>query len=157
MAKQLVPYLRKRADVIIALTHLGIYEGLNRGSKRLATQVRGIDLIVDGNTDTKLEAPLIIIDPDSTHQTLIVQAWHWGLVLGKIDLWIRDKSIVDFNMELIPINLKRIVKKPDGTAVAWTPTVYNNNWLKYIFQSGITDYRWNVSNQQPGVHCNPLL
>jgi len=114
VAKQLVPYLKKRADVIIALTHLGIYEGLNRGSKRLATRVRGIDLIVDGNTDTKLEAPLKIIDPDSTHQTLIVQAWHWGLVLGKIDLLIQNKRVVDFNMELIPINLKRIVKNPDG-------------------------------------------
>ena len=114
VAKQLVPYLRKRADVIIALTHLGIYEGMNRGSKRLATRVRGIDLIVDGNTDTKLEAPLMIMYPDSTHQTLIVQAWHWGLVLGKIDLSIRNKRVVDFNMELIPINLKRIVKNPDG-------------------------------------------
>ncbi|MCP4576152.1 MAG: bifunctional metallophosphatase/5'-nucleotidase [Deltaproteobacteria bacterium] len=114
VAKKLVPYLRKRADVVIALTHLGIYEGVNRGSKRLATRVRGIDLIVDGNTDTKLEIPLVIHDPDSTHQTLIVQAWHWGLVLGKIDLWIRNKRVVDFNMELIPINLKQIIKHPDG-------------------------------------------
>jgi 5'-nucleotidase/UDP-sugar diphosphatase len=114
VAKKLVPYLRKRADVVIALTHLGIYEGSNRGSKRLATRVRGIDLIVDGNTDTKLEVPLVIYDPDSTHQTLIVQAWHWGLVLGRIDLWIRDKRIVDFNMALIPINLKQTIKHPDG-------------------------------------------
>ncbi|MCF8127870.1 MAG: 5'-nucleotidase C-terminal domain-containing protein [Deltaproteobacteria bacterium] len=114
VAKQLVPYLRKRADVVIALTHLGIYEGLNRGSKRLASQVTGIDLIVDGNTDTKLETPLIIPGPDSNHQTLIVQAWHWGLVLGKIDLWVQDKKIVDFHMEVIPINLKRVVKGSNG-------------------------------------------
>ena len=114
VAKKLVPYLRKRADVIIALTHLGIYEDKNRGSKRLATQVRGIDLIVDGNTDTKLEIPLVINDPNSTHQTLIVQAWHWGLVLGKIDLWIRNKRVVDFSMELIPLNLKQIIKSPRG-------------------------------------------
>ncbi len=114
VAKKLVPYLRRRADLIIALTHLGVYEDSNRGSKRLATQVGGIDLIVDGNTDTKLEAPLIIDNPDSTRQTLIVQAWHWGLVLGKIDLWIRNKRIVDFNMELIPINLKRIIRNKKG-------------------------------------------
>lgn len=112
VAKKLVPYLRKRADVIIALTHLGIYENMNRGSKRLATRVTGIDLIVDGNTDTKLEAPLVINDPDSAHRTLIVQAWHWGLVLGKIDLWIRNKRVVKFNMELIPINLKQVIKTP---------------------------------------------
>ena len=114
VAKKLVPYLKKRADVIIALTHLGIYEGSNRGSKRLAAQVNGIDLIVDGHTHTKLEAPLVMNDPNSTHQTLIVQAWHLGLVLGKIDLWIRDKKIINFNMELIPINLKQTIKHPDG-------------------------------------------
>ena len=117
VAKKLVPYLREHADVIIALTHLGIYDDRNRGSRRLAAQVGGIDLIVDGNTDTKLEAPLIISNPDSTDQTLIVQGWHWGLVLGKIDLWIRDKEVVDFQMEMIPINLKRVVKKPNGEKV----------------------------------------
>ena len=114
VAKNLVPYLRKRADVVIALTHLGIYEDMNRGSKRLATQVRGIDLIVDGHTHTKLLIPLVINDPDSTHQTLIVQAWQWGLVLGKMDLWIGDKRIINFDMELIPINLKQTIKNPDG-------------------------------------------
>ncbi len=114
VAKQLVPYLRERADLIIALTHLGIYKGMNRGSKRLASQVSGIDLIVDGNTHTKLETPLIIPGPDSIHQTLIVQAWQWGLVLGRIDLWIQDKRITRFNMELIPVNLKRVVKGSKG-------------------------------------------
>ena len=114
VAKKLVPILKKQADVIIALTHLGLYEGNNRGSKRLASQVTGIDLIVDGNTDTKLDAPIIIKDPDSDHQTLIVQAWHWGLVLGKIDLWIQNRRVADFNMALIPINLKKVVRNSDG-------------------------------------------
>ncbi len=116
VAKNLVPALRKRADIVIALTHLGIYPGFNRGSKRLATQVSGIDLIVDGNTDTKLDAPIIINATNSDHKTLIVEAWHWGLVLGRIDLWIRDRKVIDFKIELIPINLKRIVKKSDGTS-----------------------------------------
>ena len=115
VAKKLVPELRKQADIVIALTHLGIYKGYDRGSKKLAAQVSGIDLIVDGNTDTKLDAPIIINAPNSDHKTLIVEAWHWGLVLGRIDLWIRDRKVIDFKMELIPINLKRIVKKSDGT------------------------------------------
>ena len=115
VAKKLVPELRKQADIVIALTHLGIYKGYDRGSKRLATEVSGIDLIVDGNTDTKLDAPIIINVPNSDHKTLIVEAWHWGLVLGRIDLWIRDRKVIDFKMELIPINLKKIVKKSDGT------------------------------------------
>ena len=28
------------------------------------------------------------------------------------------------------------VKKPDGTLVSWTPTIYETNYLKYIVQSG---------------------
>ena len=116
VAKKLVPALRKQADIVIALTHLGVYRGYDKGSKRLATQVRGIDLIVDGNTDTKLDAPIIINTPDSDHKTLIVEAWHWGLVLGRIDLWIQDRKVIDFKMELIPINLKRIVKKSEGAS-----------------------------------------
>jgi 5'-nucleotidase/UDP-sugar diphosphatase len=116
VAKKLVPVLRKQADIVIALTHLGVYRGYDRGSKRLATQVKGIDLIVDGNTNTKLDAPIIINAPNSDHRTLIVEAWHWGLVLGRIDLWIRDRKVIDFKMELIPINLKRIVKKSDGAS-----------------------------------------
>lgn len=116
-ARELVPILRKQADIVIALTHLGIYKGYDRGSKRLATQVKGIDLIVDGNTDTILNAPIIINAPNSDHRTLIVEAWHWGLVLGRIDLWVRDRKVIDFKMELIPINLKRIVRKSDGASV----------------------------------------
>lgn len=114
-ALRLVPALRKEADVVIALVHMGIYDGFERGSKLLASQVSGIDLIVDGNTDTKLESPIIIRQPRSDRETLIVQAWHWGLVVGRIDLWIHDEKVVDFAMKLIPINLKRVVKRPDGT------------------------------------------
>ena len=114
VAKKLVPELRKQADIVIALTHLGIYKGYDRGSKKLATQISGIDLIVDGNTNTKLEAPIIINAPNSDHKTLIVQAWHQGLVLGRIDLWIQDRKVIDCRMELIPINLKEIIKRSDG-------------------------------------------
>ena len=115
VARKLVPELRKKADIVIALTHLGIYKGYDRGSKRLATRIEGIDLIVDGNTDTKLDAPIIIDATDSDHQTLIVEAWHLGRVLGRIDLWIQDRKVIDFEMELIPINLKKLVRKSDGT------------------------------------------
>ena len=31
------------------------------------------------------------------------------------------------------------VKKPDTTEVTWTPTVYNNNYLRYTLVSGDVD------------------
>jgi len=114
-ARALVPILRKEADLVIALTHLGVYGDNQRGSRRLAAQVSGIDLIVDGNTHTRLEEPLVVRNGASGSNTLIVQAWQYGLVLGRIDLWIRDRQVIDYKMELIPVNLKSPAKKGDGS------------------------------------------
>jgi 5'-nucleotidase/UDP-sugar diphosphatase len=121
VARVLVPHLRERADVVIALTHLGIYEGFDRGSKRLAAEVEGIDLIVDGNTEIRLEEPIVVRNTATGRRTLIVQAWHWGLVLGRVDLWVRNREVVAFESRLIPVNLEeeasgstgRIPEDPD--------------------------------------------
>lgn len=114
-AKKLVPELRKKADIVIALVHMGIYNSVRKGSKKLGTEVDGIDLIVDGHTHTKLNFPIFVKNP-SGHNTLIVQAWCWGLVVGRMDLWIQNKKIVNFKFESIPINLK-VREKVDGKKV----------------------------------------
>ena len=115
VAKKLVPKLKKEADVVIALVHMGIYPACTKGSKRLASEVNGIDLIVDGHTHTRLDFPILIKDTGSDHKTIIVQAWKWGLVLGRVDLWIQNKRVTDFKFEAIPVNLKIVEKKQDGT------------------------------------------
>jgi 5'-nucleotidase/UDP-sugar diphosphatase len=115
VARKLVPELRKTADLVVGLVHMGIYGSSKEGSKRLASEVSGIDLIVDGNTNTRLDHPLVIRHPESGHQTLIVQAWYWGLVLGRVDLWVRKQRVIKFKFRSIPINLKQVKKQPDGT------------------------------------------
>ncbi len=117
VAQQLVPELRKQADAVIALAHMGIYNSPELGSKRLASEVSSIDLIVDGHSHTKLDAPIVMTDPESGHKTLIVQAWKWGLVLGRVDLFIQEKRVIDYKFEAIPVNLKEVEKKPDGAMV----------------------------------------
>ena len=117
VAKTLVPELRKQADVVIALVHIGIYRSSRRGSKRLASEVGGIDLVVDGHTHTRLDFPILIQPVGLDDKTIIVQAWKWGLVLGRVDLWIQNKSVIDFRFESMPINLKRVEEEPDGTKV----------------------------------------
>jgi len=114
VARRLVPELRKKADVVIALTHMGLYPSAKRGSKRLASEVGGIDLIVDGNTHVKLDSPIFINRLGSDIKTPIVQAWQWGLIVGRVDLRIQDKRIVDLKFKAIPINLKKVEKKADG-------------------------------------------
>jgi 5'-nucleotidase/UDP-sugar diphosphatase len=118
-ARALVPRLRQEADLVIGLTHLGIFENSDYGSKRLASEVSGIDVIVDGHSHTRLESPIILRDP-SGHKTLLVQAWKWGLVLGRLDLWIRGRRIKDFRFEAIPINLKQV-----QSVISEDPTLLN--------------------------------
>lgn len=108
-ARKMVSVLENKVDVIIALTHLGIWDDAGKGSRRLATEVKGIDLIVDGHTHTNLSAPLYV------NGTPIVQAWKWGLKVGQGVLSIQDGKVSGFQWEAVPINLKRRVKKADGT------------------------------------------
>ena len=115
---QLVPLLRKQADVVIGLVHMGIFESSRRGSRRLASEVSGIDLIVDGHSHTKLDKPILVKGPaGSDHTTVIVQAWQWGLILGRVDLWVKNRKVIDYQFEAIPIRLKA-VKKKSGEAQA---------------------------------------
>jgi 5'-nucleotidase/UDP-sugar diphosphatase len=108
-ARKLVPQLRKKADIVIALAHLGIDPTDDSGSRRLAKMVPGIDLIVDGHSHTYLNEPLYV------NRTPIVQTKCWGLYLGKGVMTISAKKVTGFKWELIPVNLKEKVKQPDGS------------------------------------------
>ena len=81
-ARRLVGQLRWGADVLIALTHIGIRE-----DERLARSVSGIDLITGGHSHVVLEEPKRIErDGGSSRATPIVQAgWH-GRYYGQVRL-----------------------------------------------------------------------
>ncbi len=104
-AQALVPGLRRQADLVIALTHLGIDADPDRGARRLAREVPGIDLIVDGHSHTRLDAPMVVEHPASGTRTILVQAWKWGLLLGKLDLTLQNGRIEKHAFEPVPINL----------------------------------------------------
>jgi 2',3'-cyclic-nucleotide 2'-phosphodiesterase (5'-nucleotidase family) len=84
-AQYWVPRLRKEADVVIALTHLGVDE-----DRRLVEQVPGINLVIGGHTHTALFRPIL----ESTNfgrPTPIAQAGSWGRYLGRTTLrWAGD-------------------------------------------------------------------
>lgn len=111
VAKSLVPELRKKADIVIALVHMGIYDDNvdGYGSKWLARNVDGIDVIVDGHTHTFLKEPIKI------KNTYIVQAADWGRYVGKAIIKIQNMRIVGFDWIPVPINLKGSFKNQDGS------------------------------------------
>jgi len=108
-ARQMVRELQGRVDVIIALVHLGLEDDPALGSRRLAANVQGLDLIIDGHTHTDLDRPVYI------NNIPIVQAWQYGLKVGQGTMVVRDGKVASFSWEAVPINLKKAVKKPDGT------------------------------------------
>ena len=103
-----MPELRKAADLVVAVTHIGVDEDI-----KLAAEVPGIDLIVGGHSHTLLPHPIVVPHPldtthDSIHGTLIVQDYQWASTLGRLDLVIHHAvgaraSIERYNGKLLPI------------------------------------------------------
>jgi len=115
VAKVLVPTLLGKADIVIALTHLGVDEDI-----KLANAVPGISVIVGGHSHTDLRVPMKVGD------TLIVQDFQWGINVGMLKLsFSGDRQhgykIKYFDEKIVPMdktmqgeeNLKKLVAQYD--------------------------------------------
>jgi len=91
-ARRLVAELRPQADLIVALTHLGVEE-----DEKLAAAVPGIDVIVGGHTHTKIE------QPETIGETLVLQAYERGVFLGRLDLEMTDGKVTSHRYRLLPV------------------------------------------------------
>ncbi len=134
-AAKLVPELRKQADLVIAVTHMGHYQnGENTvnapGDVALARDVPGIDLIIGGHSqepvcmaegstteyDTSF-GPGKSCTPDQQNGTWIMQAYEWGKYVGQADLTVSADKVTLDEYALIPVNLKVKKKDADGNTV----------------------------------------
>lgn len=135
-AKSLISKLKKtkRPDVILAVTHMGHYENGNRGINApgdvaLARFLNegDLDMIVGGHSQEPgcMEAPNVLdknyspgdaCRPDKQNGTWIVQAYEWGKYVGRADFEFRNGELELLNYELIPVNLKKKVKRGGKTS-----------------------------------------
>ncbi|UFJ43317.1 5'-nucleotidase C-terminal domain-containing protein [Brevibacillus humidisoli] len=90
VAKATVPELRKQADHVILLSHVG-YEV----DKRIAENVDGIDLIIGGHSHTALKTP------EKVNDTYILQDWEYGKSIGRADLFYYNDELVAFSGGLV--------------------------------------------------------
>ncbi|MDC7127026.1 MAG: 5'-nucleotidase C-terminal domain-containing protein [Spirochaetales bacterium] len=116
-ANKLVPELKEQADIVIALVHCGIYDDVTKGSERIAAQVPGLALVVDGHSHTKVKEPIMVTNEETGKQVAVVQAKDWGLYMGRVDLSFLNGEVTDLKYQLIPINVKYQEKLDDGTKV----------------------------------------
>ena len=101
-AREMVRKLRPKCDVIVAVMHMGVDASSEYTSERIAKEVSGIDLIVDGHSHTALPEGLMVGD------TMIVQTgWH-EYKLGHATITLEDGKITKKSAELL-----------DAEGVAW--------------------------------------
>lgn len=80
-AKRLVPELRKKADIVIGLTHIGF-----KLDQDLAAAVPDIDIIIGGHSHT------VVPEHVWVGNTVIAQAGDWGKYLGRMDLLVKREG-----------------------------------------------------------------
>ncbi|MEZ7892747.1 MAG: bifunctional UDP-sugar hydrolase/5'-nucleotidase [Candidatus Wallbacteria bacterium] len=97
MISRLSKMLKKYVDLVIVISHCGY-----RADIELAKNVNTVDLIIGGHTNTKLDKPELIKNGanNGIGGTLIVQAFRWGVFVGKIDVTLCDGKIIEYSGNL---------------------------------------------------------
>ncbi|MDH4210058.1 MAG: 5'-nucleotidase C-terminal domain-containing protein [candidate division WOR-3 bacterium] len=90
-----------KVDMIFAVTGIGL-----RHDKRLASTVKGIDVIIGSHSATALEVPY----EDSINHTIICQAYGHLSSIGFLDLWVdkQTKRIAGYRGELVDLLSEQI-------------------------------------------------
>ena len=91
--QELVPELKKEFDVVVVLAHMGMAS--ENSSARLAENVPGIDIIIDGHDHTPLPQGMMV------GNTLIANAGEYGEFLGEIKLTMYRHKIINKKASLI--------------------------------------------------------
>ena len=94
-----------KPDIIVLLSHNGVDV-----DKKLASRVKGIDIILGGHTHDVIPKPIEIIN--ERHRTIIINSGCSGKFLSVLDLDIHSKSSFDYRYNLLPIFSNKI--KPSG-------------------------------------------
>jgi len=129
VAKQIIPEIRKQADVVIALTHLGVgqgYSDLYTTADQLAQNVEGIDLIIDGHSHTNMTSPMVV------NGVPIVQAFEWGKVLGRADIEVENGKVVKIDWQAIPVVQSKLVGKDEAGNNVYQTVVKENLAVKSV-------------------------
>ncbi len=95
VAREMVEELEDKTDIIIALAHLGQDASSTYTSEKVALEVAGIDLIVDGHSHTELPEGNLV------NGTLIVQAGEYDKNLGVVNIIYQDGGIDTMTASLI--------------------------------------------------------
>ncbi|BDE06176.1 thiosulfohydrolase SoxB [Vulcanimicrobium alpinum] len=94
------------ADVVVLLSHNGFDV-----DRKLAARVTGIDVILTGHTHDAIPRSVMV------GKTILTAPGSHGKFLGRLDLYVKGKQVVDHRFRLIPIFTDAIVSDPAMAAL----------------------------------------
>ena len=86
----------KGAHVVVLLSHNGMDVDL-----KLASRVRGMDVVLGGHTHDAVPAPVAVANAGG--KTLVINSGCNGKFLSLLDLQVRDGRILDYRYRLLPV------------------------------------------------------
>jgi 2',3'-cyclic-nucleotide 2'-phosphodiesterase (5'-nucleotidase family) len=101
VTRQLLPRLRREADLVIAVSHMGV-----KADSMLAIRVPGIDVIIGGHSHTRLYHPIRVRNGPTKNGwagTVIAQAGWRGEYLGRTVIYFDGARPIRFNGSLLPV------------------------------------------------------
>ncbi len=142
----------ERADAVVLLSHNGMDVDL-----KLASRIRGIDLVLGGHTHDALPQPMLVANPGG--KTLVSNGGSNGKFLGVIDLDVGQGRVNGVQYNLVPIFSNLLpadpamaasvdaLRKPDATMLG-----------EKLASAGALLYRrGNVAGTMDQVVCDALL
>ncbi|MED4599805.1 5'-nucleotidase C-terminal domain-containing protein [Paenibacillus validus] len=110
-AKAMVAELKDKADVIVAVAHLGVDKSSVDTSLKVAEQVAGIDVIIDGHSHTTMEKGMMV------GNVLIAQTGEYSKNFGKVELTFENGKLTGKTASLITKSDTEMAKTVSDKAV----------------------------------------
>ena len=93
--------MARKADLVVLLSHNGVAVDL-----KLASRVRGLDVILGGHTHDGLPEPIVV------GKTLVVNSGSHGKFLSRLDLDVRGGRVTGYRYKLLPVLSRQLPEDP---------------------------------------------
>ncbi len=136
------------ADCVVVLSHNGFDV-----DKKMATVVKGIDVILSGHTHDALPEPVV------SGSTIIVPSGSNGKFVSRVDLDVRDGKMMGFRHKLIPIFSDVITPDPEvAKLISDQRAPYETAMREVIGQTDSLLYRrGNFNGSWDDLICDALI
>ncbi|MYM54686.1 thiosulfohydrolase SoxB [Thalassovita mangrovi] len=157
------------AELVVLLSHNGFDV-----DKKMASRVKGIDVILSGHTHDAVPEPVLV------GETIIIASGSNGKFVSRVDLDVRDGRMMGFRHKLIPIfsdvitpdpvvtklideqraphldKMSEVIGRTDDASVLYRRGNFNGTWDDLICDALLSEREADIA-MSPGVRWGPSI